>query len=258
MTIDEMNARRREYGLTYEMIATLSGVPVGTVQKVLGGITKSPRKETISKLERTLSIDGTGALSMHDGGVHETERLVMKRQGEYTVEDYIALPDDQRYELIDGVLYGMAAPTATHQEIIGEVYFAMRSYIKNNKGPCKAYLSPFDVQLDMDDRTMVQPDVMVICDKSKIYKGKRLLGSPDFVCEVLSPSSIRKDMLLKYKKYKAAGVREYWIIDPELRQVNTYDFETGISGIYGFDCDIPVAIYGGKCTINLSNVENME
>ena len=92
---------------------------------------------------------------------------------------------------------------------------------KKNKGHCKAFVAPVDVQLDCDDKTMVQPDILIVCDPDKLIK-QCVFGAPDFVAEVLSKSTKNKDMNLKLMKYKRAGVREYWLIDTENEKVITY------------------------------------
>ncbi|MCC8049438.1 MAG: Uma2 family endonuclease [Clostridiales bacterium] len=119
------------------------------------------------------------------------EYAASKRQGEYTLEDYLALPDDQRVELIDGVFYDMASPNYIHQAFGDSLQAVFNDYIRKNHGSCRAF-TPVDVQLDCDDRTVVQPDVLIICDYSKLQKG-HVYGAPDLVVEVLSPSTSKKD-----------------------------------------------------------------
>ena len=177
-----------------------------------------------------------------------------KRQGEYTIEDYYALPDDQRVELIDGVFYDMAAPLSVHQLIGGKIYQILSEYIGRKKGMCIAFDSAMDVQLDCDDRTMVQPDVFVICDRDKITR-RGIFGAPDFVIEVLSKSTKKKDMFIKLSKYKNAGVREYWMVDPEKKIVLVYDFQNDDDvQLYGFEATIPVSIFNGDCQIDFKEV----
>lgn len=179
------------------------------------------------------------------------------RQGQYTLEDYYALPEDQRVELIDGVFYDMGAPASPHQLIGGSVYSQLAAFRNANKGPCLPMMSPVDVQLDRDNRTVVQPDVLVVCDRSKItYQG--IYGAPDFIVEVLSPSTRKKDMTLKLAKYIEAGVREYWQIDPRTRQIVVHDLENGgIPAIYTFQDRVPVGIWEGKCCIVFSDVAEL-
>lgn len=175
-------------------------------------------------------------------------------QGGYTLEDYYALPDEKRVELIDGVFYDMAAPTLFHQFIIGKIFRDLTNYIDQKGGSCMPFMAPVDVQLDCDDRTMVQPDVLVICDPNKM-KWSKVYGAPDLVVEVLSESTKRKDMNLKLRKYLNAGVKEYWMIDPEKMAVLVYDFQKDVCPqLYGFDAVIPVGIWEGECKIDFNEI----
>ena len=132
-----------------------------------------------------------------------------------------------------------------HQTIIGELYYIIKNYIKEHKGNCKVFLSPFDVRLDHDNRTMVQPDLMVICEKDKVDP-KRCNGAPDFVAEIVSKSSGRLDYIKKLNKYLDAGVREYWIIDPDRKMVMVYQFMKEDSPKnYTFSNQIPLGIFEG-------------
>ena len=140
-----------------------------------------------------------------------------KKQGEYTLEDYYALPEDRRVELIDGVIYDMTAPAWSHQDIAGEIFYQLKKYKEENQLRCSPGIAPIDVQLDRDNRTMVQPDVVIVCDRDKITN-KVIYGAPDFVLEILSSSTRRKDMFVKAQKYCNAGVKEYWMVDPEKRK----------------------------------------
>lgn len=268
MTIEEMRQRKRELGLTNQMIAERSGIPLSTVQKVFAGATSSPRRETIEALERVLGQDKSAVygdpvtsdrmvcetsaaynVSAVDGNSSDTENRL------YTLEDYLRLPDDQRVELIDGVFYDMAAPTTIHQSIAGFLHKKFLDFVMANKGPCFPFISPVDVQLDCDDKTVVQPDVLVVCDRTK-YKNGRVFGAPDLVIEVLSPSTRRKDMQLKMYKYAGAGVREYWMVDPEKKLVVQYDLEhLGIPAVYNFQSVIPVLIWDSACRIDLGEMD---
>ena len=191
-------------------------------------------------------------------------QLLGKKQGEYTVEDYYALPEDCRVELIDGVIYNMAAPSTLHQVIAGEIYYWLKDYIRKNHGRCLTVLSPADVQLDEDNRTMVQPDVFVYCIRKEMVEeeediSRAFQGAPDLVIEVLSPSSRKRDRVIKYYKYKNAGVREYWIVDPVEKCVTVHLFEAGEeTTVYTYEDEIPVHIYDGKCRIPLNEIEESE
>ena len=149
----------------------------------------------------------------------------------------------------------MGAPTANHQLIAGVIYTEFFNYIKKNKGTCIPFIAPTDVQLDCDNRTMVQPDVFVVCDRDKLNQ-KRLFGAPDYVLEVLSPSTRNKDMLIKCAKYQNAGVREYWMVDPMKKRVFVYTFEDETDmTMYTFQDKIPVNIYNGDLVIDFAEVE---
>ena len=173
-----------------------------------------------------------------------------KSQGDYTLDDYYLIPDDMRVELIDGVIYDMTAPTSAHQLIAGFIYSKLLGHVLEKKGECLPMISPLDVQLGCDNRTMVQPDVIIVCDRDKIIN-RCVYGAPDFVIEVLSKSTKKKDSVIKLQKYMNAGVREYWMIDPERKTVVVYDFENEeYPIIYGFDAAIPVRIWNGECGIS--------
>ena len=180
-----------------------------------------------------------------------------KKQGEYTISDYLALPEDERWELIDGHLYRMAAPATDHQVLLGELYYRIRNCIESCGEDCLILAAPTDVQLDMDDRTIVEPDLIVLCDLKKLQK-KRIAGAPDLLVEILSPSSRSRDMILKNRKYRKAGVREYWIVDPEEKCVIVSIFEKEMeeftSRIYDFSSEIPVGISEGRCRIDFAGI----
>lgn len=248
MTVKEMQERKKEMGFTYEQISELSGVPLGTVQKVLGGITSAPRYETLAALERVLGRNEPMAVR------EERAAYIVRPQGTYTLDDYYALPDDVRAELIDGVIYDMTAPTSIHQIIGGYIHSKLLQHVLEKGGECLPMISPLDVQLDCDNKTMVQPDVVIVCDRDKIID-RCVYGAPDFVIEVLSKSTKKKDSVIKLNKYLNAGVREYWMIDPVKKTVIVYDFEHDeYPVLYGFDAKVPIAIWNGELEINFAEV----
>ena len=170
--------------------------------------------------------------------------MPLPKSNTYTIDDIYALPEGQRAELIDGQIYDMAPPSPMHQELVMELSATLRDYIKKNGGPCKVYPAPFAVFLNEDDRNYVEPDISVICDSSKV-DNRGYQGAPDFIIEIVSPSSQRMDYLTKLFKYRTAGVREYWIVNPLQRTVQVYSFEgTEDSTQYTFDDEITVTIYG--------------
>lgn len=248
MTIEEMKKKKREKGYTYAQISELSGVPLGTVQKIFGGETANPRYETILALEQVFRED---CMVREESAVYEVRR----QPGTYTIEDYLALPDDQRVELIDGYFYDMAAPTTFHQQIAGEIHRQVANYILDQDGKCTVFIAPVDVQLDNDEHTMVQPDVLIVCNPDQIIRSN-ILGAPDFVLEVISPGTKRKDYTLKLRKYEQAGVREYWLVDPYQKMVLVYFFADDhcCPTIYPIDADIPVNIYEGKLVLQFKRI----
>lgn len=144
-----------------------------------------------------------------------------------TIADIEALPEGTRAELIDGRLFLDTAPTVIHQAIVNFLVTEINIYIRSKGGKCRVFPSPFDVQLSADDiYNLVQPDISVICDRDKLSNGKRCIGAPDWVIEVVSPSTKAQDYIIKRGKYQAAGVREYWIVDPSKKRVSMCNFET--------------------------------
>lgn len=150
---------------------------------------------------------------------------VKQLRQQYTYADYAQWPEDERWELIDGVAYAMAAPQRIHQELVFELGGQVRNYLQGKD--CRGYVAPFDVRLprrdEADDKvnTVVQPDLSVVCDRSKLDdKGCR--GAPDWIVEVLSPSTALTDMNTKTRLYEQHKVQEYWIIHPTERWVMVY------------------------------------
>lgn len=152
-----------------------------------------------------------------------------KEKKRYTYADYLAWDTKDRCEIIDGTAYMMGAPTVVHQTVSRELLGQFWTFLKGK--PCQVFAAPFDVRLfpreDGSDDTVVQPDLLVICDKSKIADNRACRGAPDLVIEILSPSNSGPAMFLKYSKYLKAGVREYWVVNPETREIQTHVFEKG-------------------------------
>ncbi|MBO4373984.1 MAG: Uma2 family endonuclease [Lachnospiraceae bacterium] len=256
MTIEEIKKKKKELGYSNKMLSELSGVPIGTVQKILSGETESPRYDTLCALTKALSDDHeplavADAAAEYIAAEHDS---VTYEKTEKTIEDYIALPEGARIELIDGQFYDMAAPTTIHQALGLEISFLLKDYIRNNNRECVPFVAPTDVQLDCDDKTMVQPDVLVVCDRSKITK-ERIVGAPDLVIEVISPSRVTVDIFIKVQKYKKAGVKEYWLVFPEEKKVMVYDFnKSDMPEHYTFEDSIPVAIWNGECRLDFKQI----
>lgn len=160
----------------------------------------------------------------------------------YTIEDIYALPDGVRAELIDGQIYYMAAPTRTHQRISMALSRMIGNYIESKGVACEIYAAPFGIFLNNDEKNYYEPDISVICDISKLDE-KGCHGAPDWIIEIVSPGNKMMDYFKKLFHYQAAGVREYWIVDPTTEMVIVYQFEKELMQEYSFDEDVPVGIY---------------
>jgi len=151
----------------------------------------------------------------------------------YSYADYLSWPDEERWELIDGIPYDMSpAPSPVHQEVLVEISRQLGNYLIDM--PCRVYVAPFDIRLaekassaDDDTFTVVQPDIVVVCDKRKIDE-RGCKGAPDICIEILSPSTAYKDMGKKLELYQRHGVKEYWIVNPETQSVMVYLYDNGM------------------------------
>lgn len=264
MTVEEMKRIKQERGYSLAQLSEYSGVPLGTVQKIFSGETKHPRYATLKALERVLS-EGSGEYQF---GAEEAGRSMVreamiyelfntKKPGEYTTQDYYALPDERRVELIDGVIYDMSAPTFVHQHILGTVFNAIQNHINSHEGTCIPMMAPVDVRLDCDDKTMVQPDILILCDKSKICKWG-INGAPDFCLEIISESTGRKDYIKKLQKYTEAGVKEYWIIDPFRKVLLSYHWKDNyFPHMRPLEGKAGLELYDGKLELDLEVIASL-
>lgn len=148
-----------------------------------------------------------------------------KNEG-YTYGDYLTWSDDERWEIIDGEAFDMTpAPTTLHQEISGNLLGLLWTFLREK--PCKVFPAPFDVRLpkgneaDETVRTVIQPDIIIVCDEKKIDE-RGMRGAPDIAVEILSPSTASRDHILKRRLYERHGVKEYWLIDPTNRIMHVY------------------------------------
>ena len=326
MTLEEMKNKKTELGLTNEMISQSSGIPLSTIQKIMSGATKAPRRVTLEAIETVLlteeqkkersvarsvsknsgfsyeppkerstyavreampnyntlhnlesdtpyaveigsphaveignpyAVEDNKPSTINKSGAHAPQTQTEKKNGEYTLDDYYALPDERRVELIDGVFYDMAATAVIHQKILGELFVLFRECADAREGECEVFVAPCDVRLDCDNKTMVQPDIFLICHPYDLG-AKALDGAPDLTLETPSPATRAKDMLLKLHKYQSAGVKEYWIVDPDHDTVLVYDLRSDdfYPEKYDFDSVIPIHISDGKCSIDFSRVSS--
>ena len=174
-----------------------------------------------------------------------------QEEKQYTYADYLTWSEDERWEIIDGVAYMQAAPSPIHQEISGGLFAQFYNYLLGK--PCKIYHAPFCVRLTKGDeknnddiKNVVEPDITIVCDKFKIDQ-KGYNGTPDMIVEIISPSSIKNDKFIKFNKYEKAGVREYWIVEPEGNLVSVFVLQSnqryGRPEIYTEEDKITVSIF---------------
>ena len=169
-----------------------------------------------------------------------------------TIKDYMALPEGARVELINGVMYDMSpAPLRVHQRISTKILTRIENFINSRNGKCEVYAAPFDVKLN--DETIVQPDISVICDPSKLTR-QGCTGTPDMIIEITS-SNYAHDYVRKLHLYYDSGVKEYWIVNPDKKNVCVHLLTDDYSTVhYRFEEDIPVSIYNGDLKLNISKM----
>ena len=179
--------------------------------------------------------------------------MPLPREQVYTTDDIYALPDGERAELIDGQIYMMGTPSRIHQKLVGQLSRIIGNYIESNHGSCEIYPAPFAVFIKKDDKNYVEPDISVICDKNKL-SDRGCEGAPDFIIEIVSPSSRRMAYYKKCALYAESGVREYWIVDPEKQRTMIYRYEDDAAPmIVPFEQDLAVGIYN-NFMINVSKL----
>lgn len=168
--------------------------------------------------------------------------MPLLKENTYTIEDIYALPEGERAELVDGQIYYMAPPNTRHQRISNFLSWTITNYIHANKGPCEVFVAPFAVYLDESTNTYVEPDISVICDTNRL-NDKGCNGAPDWIIEIVSPASKRMDYYTKLFKYRTAGVKEYWIVDPDKSRIIVYNFEQSTMDEYSFTDSVKAGIY---------------
>lgn len=169
--------------------------------------------------------------------------MPLPREQIHTIDDIYNLPEGTRAELIDGQVHMMAPPSTVHQRILHFLDRTIGNHIADNHGTCEIFPAPFAVFLNDDDKTYVEPDISIICDKNKI-NDKGCSGAPDWIIEIVSPNSKRMDYYTKLALYRTAGVREYWIVDPQRKTILVYDMEHDDGPVlHSFTDKIKVNIY---------------
>lgn len=166
----------------------------------------------------------------------------VRRLEYYTIEDIYNLPDGQRAELIEGEMYMMATPGRIHQRLVMLLSNNIFNYIQNKNRDCEVYPSPFAVFLNGDDTVYLEPDISVICDKNKLTE-EGCKGAPDWILEIVSTTSRQMDYSKKLFRYRSAGVREYWIVNPMKQQITVYNFEHDTFEEYSFSDKVKAGIY---------------
>ena len=298
MTLEEMKKQKKALHLTNEMLAEKSGVPLGTVQKIMSGITASPRYATLQALESVLahssvahsqtllsaSPDSTAESFRSSGsssgpafpftvsepgslnrnwilrdtpagyGTDSAKTFPPENRGNNAADGCLRHPGNQRAELIDGCLFEMDPSSGVHQQVAALLYQQLSDLIDSGRGTGTSWIAPTAVQLDADGRTVVEPDVFIVCDLGKITR-ERIIGAPDLIAEILSPGTRNKDLHVKWQIYEKAGVREYWIINPDTEQILKVDLEHGSAfELYSFEDPVPVSIWNGKCKADFRRI----
>ena len=156
--------------------------------------------------------------------LHESAKAMYAPQDgvRYTYDAFSTWADNHQWELIDGTPHAMTVPSIAHQDISRGLFRQLDRFLIGH--PCRVYAAPLGVRLNADssDDTVVQPDLLVVCDRSKLSDGKSCKGAPDLIIEILSPSTARHDRMVKFNLYRFAGVQEFWIVDPDTRLVEAY------------------------------------
>ena len=166
----------------------------------------------------------------------------------YTYNDYLKWEGPERCQLINGEVFMMASPSVEHQAMLMELSMQFGNWHRGK--PCQVFAGPLDVRLfpenDFSDDTVVQPDLLVVCDRNKLGKGS-VNGPPDLIVEIVSPSNTNHEMFLKFQNYLESGVREYWVIDPKTKKIQVHIYQSGhyLSTIYKENARIPVTVLPG-------------
>lgn len=250
MDILTLKELKKEMKMTNSEIAELSGIPVSTVNKIFSGETKNPRYGTLLAIEEVLVTKKKIPFAYNE--MTESPMLLREENAayqysarKYDMEDIERLDEWDRAELIDGKIYMSPSPTRKHQYLVTSLVAQIHYHIRKNKGGCHVYAAPFDVRLFQDEKTAVQPDVLVICNKD-ILTDKGCTGAPDWVIEVISESNASHDYVRKLMLYQKAGVREYWIVDPYQNKVMVLNYEDAKkSNEYDFSVIVPSGVLTG-------------
>lgn len=177
--------------------------------------------------------------------------MSLKKDRKYTYADYLSWSEDERVEIINGTPYSQAAPSRIHQKVLSELHRQIANFLVGKV--CEVYPAPFHVVLDFekasneeDMENIFEPDITIVCDKAKLDDAG-CKGSPDMIVEIILPSSARRDKMVKFNKYEQAGVKEYWIIEPQEKIVSVFTLQEnqryGRPGLYSDEDQIHVTIF---------------
>lgn len=259
MDISDLKKLKKQSGFTNSKISELSGIPLSTVNKIFSGATENPRYATLLAVEEVLvtkeKIPFTYDRIREEPVMLRDSAVPYRYQArEYSGSDLEQLEEGVRAELIKGQLYMLAAPSRMHQFLVSKLVTRINNHIEKNKGGCHVYTSPFDVRLFGNDNTVVQPDILVVCNKD-ILSDRGCEAAPDWLIEVVSSSNSKHDYVTKLLQYQKAGVREYWIIDPFQRMVYVYNFENPkLTDSYTYDDSISSSVLTGF-EVGLNEIE---
>lgn len=257
MNLEKLKKRKKELRLTNKDVAELSGVSLGTVNKIFSGATKAPQVDTMKAILNVLRLE---EYQFYDSGM-EQEKPKMKRiipdtaqnghEPKVTAEEYRALPDRRQTELVEGRIVRHGAPAWNHQELISGVLCELREYIKSNGYRWHAVCGPVEVRLEgVDGDTVAQPDLVMLLGEEQI-SSRGLEGAPEFIMEVLAENEQEQELIVKPEVYMDAGVREYWVVNLYQRQVLSYWFGSsyGKKGFrldtYTFEQEVPLRLLDG-------------
>ena len=258
MKADDLKRKKEEAGMTTATLSKLSGVPVGTINKILNGETKSPRYDTLSALEQALDSVRKPSKEVRESGdpygveesdVHTTTDSWKLRCNMQADADSLKFPYDVGAERMDGEMICPEKPTTGHQVLVSQLILQFGRFIEETGKNDLVFPSPFRVYPDSNEKTVLQPDISVVCHRERLGRDG-LMGAPDLVMEITSSVTRKRDLGRKMCRYLEAGVREYWVLDSKTRNVLVYCFEQDeLPAVYSFKEEIPVSIYEGRLRI---------
>jgi len=249
---------RDRVNMTQKELEQRSGIHQTDISKIERGLA-NPSIETVGKLVKALGYTLDYAFKTPEDLWEElyipgnvAEYLdTWKHQGDYNVRDLMSLPEGVRCELIDGSIYDFNAPSVRHQELLFECAYQISSFVRQNGGNCKPFISPLAVIKSEDDNNCLLPDLIICCNPDNIKE--HYIISPDFVMEFTSPATASKDYTLKLKSYRHMGVKEYWIADLQRETLIVHNLEgDNVAEFHKFDETVGIGVFDNKFKINLS------